>query len=91
MDIIDEVISHFKYGVSHDIFKSPVTEYANLAIDALEKRKPRLVHNERNFWTYKHYCPACQEQLHIEGLKYCNSCGQKLDWSTYELGLKYVR
>ena len=91
MDIIDEAISHFKYGVSHDIFKSPVTEYANLAIDALEKRKPRLVHHERTFWTYKHYCPACAEQLQTEFTKFCINCGQSLNWRDYELGLRYVR
>ena len=34
---IKEAISHFKYGVSHDIFKEPVTTYAKLAISALEK------------------------------------------------------
>ena len=36
---IDEAISHFRYGISHDIFKEPVVSYAQLAIIALEKYK----------------------------------------------------
>jgi hypothetical protein len=89
--VVDKAIAHFKYGVSHDIFKSPVVQYSELAIAALEKTKPMLVNHERTFWTYRHYCPNCQDQLRIEALKYCENCGQRLDWSNYELGLKYVR
>lgn len=35
--LVKQAISHFWYGVSHDIFSEPVTTYAKLAIDALEK------------------------------------------------------
>ena len=35
--LVKQAISHFAYGVSHDIFNEPVTTYAKLAIDALEK------------------------------------------------------
>ena len=35
--MVKQAISHFWYGVSHDIFNEPVTTYAKLAIDALEK------------------------------------------------------
>lgn len=35
--LVKQAISHFSYGVSHDIFNEPVTTYAKLAIDALEK------------------------------------------------------
>lgn len=34
--LVSEAISHFKYGVTHDIFAEPVTTYANLAVAALE-------------------------------------------------------
>ena len=37
--LIEQAISHFSYGVSHDIFSEPVTTYAKLAIEALEKEK----------------------------------------------------
>ena len=35
---IEDAISHFKYGISHDIFSEPVTTYAKLAVKALEKQ-----------------------------------------------------
>ena len=65
--------------------------YNERAIGALLKQIPELVNHERTFWTYKHYCPACSDLLCREGLKYCDNCGQKLDWSNYEAGMKYVR
>ena len=37
--LIEQAISHFSCGVSHDIFSDPVTTYAKLAIEALEKEK----------------------------------------------------
>lgn len=36
---IESAIAHFKYGISHDMFKSPVTEYAQMAVEALENNK----------------------------------------------------
>ena len=35
--LVKQAISHFWYGVSHDIFSEPVKTYAKLAIEALEK------------------------------------------------------
>ena len=35
--LVEKAISHFWYGISHDIFSEPVTTYAKLAIEALEK------------------------------------------------------
>ena len=36
-ELVEQAISHFWYGVSHDIFSEPVKTYAKLAIEALEK------------------------------------------------------
>ena len=36
---IEDAINHFKYGISHDIFSEPVTSYAKLAVEALEKMR----------------------------------------------------
>ena len=36
---VQDAIEHFKYGISHDIFSEPVTSYAKMAIEALEKQK----------------------------------------------------
>ena len=41
--LVKQAISHFEYGVSHDIFSEPVTTYAKLAIEALEKEKESFV------------------------------------------------
>lgn len=88
MELIREAIAHYSYGVTHDIFKPPVAKYANLAIVALKKMEAKQVNHEKTFWTYRHYCPVCTSQLKSEGLKHCNSCGQKLDWSNYWEALK---
>ena len=41
--LVEQAISHFWYGVSHDIFSEPVTTYAKLAIEALEKENGVIV------------------------------------------------
>lgn len=38
---IDDAISHFNYGLSHDIFSEPVSSYAELAVVALKELKDR--------------------------------------------------
>ena len=68
-----------------------VSHYYNKAIWALQKQIPMKVNHERTFWTYRHYCPACSEQLPREGLRFCDRCGQKLDWSNYGEHMKYIR
>ena len=35
---IEDAISYYKHGISHDIFSEPVISYAKLAIEALEKQ-----------------------------------------------------
>lgn len=60
----EEAIKHFEYGITHDIFKEPVTSYAKLAISALrqpERPKGRWtismgdLHRNGRFW----HCTAC--------------------------------
>ena len=34
-----EAIRHFEYGITHDIFKEPVTSYAKIAIAALKEQE----------------------------------------------------
>ena len=62
--------------------------YYNRAIHALEKQVPKLVDHEKTFWRYRHYCPSCHVEFTREGLIYCDSCGQRLDWSNYWEALK---
>ena len=132
MKNIEQAISHYKYGISHDIFKEPVTTYARLSIEALEKqipKKPIHIHEvypkhdwirdedgEIDMWVMdvgfhngpgckrcgasfcehcdpdydeeecvvdEMRCPSCNEKIHwpYEKNKFCNQCGQALDWS----------
>lgn len=84
---IESAISHFKYGISHDIFSEPVTSYAKMAVAALEKQIPV---KPVEVGKYGFGCPNCNEDLGIEKEdiyiydmeppKYCSDCGQKLDW-----------
>ena len=49
MTTLEQAIDHYHYGVTHDIFSEPVTSYANLSIEALEKqipKKPIHIHEE---------------------------------------------
>ena len=39
MSALKKQFEHFKYGVSHDIFKETVTSYAKMAVKALEKMR----------------------------------------------------
>lgn len=91
MAIIDEALEYFNYGVTHDIFKPPVTIHANLAIVALEKMKATPIKRGKAFWRNKYHCPCCSAQLYRTGMNYCDCCGQKLDWSRYEEVLKDVK
>ena len=49
--LVEQAISHFWYGVSHDIFSEPVTTYAKLAIEALKK--------ENGVTVQESSCPYC--------------------------------
>jgi hypothetical protein len=89
--MIRRAIDYFSEKVWRDDITLEEAHFTRQAIMALQKHEPMLVNHERTFWRYTHYCPACQEQLKVEALKYCDNCGQHLDWSNYVLGLKYVR
>lgn len=86
MTTIKQAISHYKYGISHDIFSEPVISYAELSIEALEKQIPKKVTYTPSTYFYlsEVYCPSCKKFLgfpHTEHYKFCHKCGQSLDWS----------
>ena len=61
-------------------------EAVKFAIQALEKQVPMKVKNSGERIPFEWYCPACGELLCDDGykdtyIKYCEHCGQKLDWS----------
>jgi hypothetical protein len=48
---IEDAVQHYEHGVDHDIFSEPVTTYANLSIEALNKqipKKPVHIHEEHS-------------------------------------------
>mgnify|MGYP001352512549 CR=1 FL=1 len=77
---IEEAISHYKYGISHDIFSHPVTTYAQMAVEALEKQIPKEPIYKENG---NIECPSCNcEALRYHN--YCWNCGQALKWGDAE-------
>ena len=80
--LVEQAISHFWYGVSHDIFSEPVTTYAKLAIDSLEKQIPKkpIEKYTDHDGTEAGLCPFCNEGVD-EKMNFCSYCGQAIDWS----------
>ena len=73
---IKEAISHFKYGISHDIFSEPVTSYAKMAVEALEKQVAKI---PIEIGDGRYECPVCHSNER-ELDEYCDKCGQKIKW-----------
>ena len=83
--LVKQAISHFCYGVSHDIFSEPVATYAKLAAEALETRIPKKP-IERFMLSYDidaGVCPLCNVGVHEE-MNFCSYCGQAIDWEVSE-------
>ena len=65
-------------------FVAPACE---VAINALEKQiaKKIVINNiPKTSWTKattKYTCPSCDRVIGFNGMNYCPTCGQKLDWS----------
>lgn len=89
---IQEAISHYKYGISHDIFSEPVTSYAKMAVEALEKQIPKKVVCEGDDESDYVYCPCCNacigsnefvwEDFYYREYRpmHCQECGQAMIW-----------
>lgn len=77
MKELKEAIQHYEYGITHDIFSEPVTTYAKLSIEALEKQMPlKPTTFGRNLFD----CAFCGRVLERYSHNYCPKCGHKLDW-----------
>ena len=74
--LIKQAISHFSYGVSHDIFSESVATYAKLAVEALERQAPK-----KPYWeTYAGWhCKSCGVGV-FSNESFCPFCGQAIDW-----------
>lgn len=62
-----------------------VLEAIRFAILAIEKQIPKKVNNSGERIPFEWYCPTCGELLCDDGykdtdIKYCDQCGQALNW-----------
>lgn len=79
----NEVIKEVKFNMSeiglNDEAAKRVSEAKNIAVQALEKQIPK----KPDFTEDKEFalCPCCNGKGLFNKQKYCDNCGQKLDWS----------
>ena len=72
-------------GVPLNTTKEELTEAIRMSIQALEKqipKKPKDRYKTRYIWDSA-YCPICNCGITARW-RYCQCCGQKLDWSDGE-------
>ena len=74
--LVRQAISHFSYGIQHDIFSEPVTTYAKLAVEALEKQV-----SKKPYWEIYDgwHCKSCGLSVFSDE-SFCTLCGQAIDW-----------
>ncbi len=89
---IESAINHFNHGVTHDIFREPVTSYAKMAVEALEKQIPKKVVCEGMNESDYVYCPNCHNFIGSNEVVWddfyyrdwkpmrCQECGQVMIW-----------
>lgn len=79
----NEVIKEVRFNMSeiglNDEAAKRVSEAKNIAVQALEKQIPK----KPDFTEDKEFalCPCCNGKGLFSKQKYCDNCGQKLDWS----------
>lgn len=82
----NEAIKEVRFNMSeiglNDESAKRVSEAKSIAVDALEKQIPK----KPDFTEDKEFalCPCCNGKGLLDKQKYCDNCGQKLDWSDEE-------
>ena len=76
-ELCDYCYSQGNFGEQKEAFK--------MAINALEKQIPK----KPIFYAHDYYCSVCNSlvgnnEFEWKRFKYCDTCGQKLDWSDEE-------
>ena len=72
-------------GIPLNTTKEELAEAMRMAIQALEKQIPK----KPIFYAHNYYCSVCDSlignnEFEWKRFKYCDTCGQKLDWSDEE-------
>ena len=84
MKNIKSAIYHYRYNIKCGNFSEPVTTYAKLAVNALEKQIPKKIDRKSadDLVTGCHRCGEINALWKSNGDKncYCGNCGQKIDW-----------
>ena len=82
LDVPKEMLVRHEYALYEEqkekINKVYLAE--QMAIKALEKQIPKTVVFDGNEWT----CPHCNTPVLDVNIRWCDICGQKLDWSDEE-------
>lgn len=75
----NEAIKEFQQNIDMPFGSNISREASELAIQALEKQIPK----KPDFTEDKKFalCPCCNGKGLLDKQKYCDNCGQKLDWS----------
>ena len=78
----NEASTILKAEIVHHPERSIFAEALEVAIQALEKQIPK----KPDFTEDKEFalCPCCNGKGLLDKQKYCDNCGQKLDWSGEE-------
>ena len=85
-EALKRVKIHNKYHSKQEPFAIYITEALNIAIEALEKQIPKKVKIDEGYGL----CPICNhciediDFISDNSHKYCDYCGQALDWSDTE-------
>ena len=63
-----------------------MNEALKMAINALENQIPK----KPRFYAHNYYCSVCDNlvgnnEFEWQRFKYCDMCGQKIDWSEYKV------
>ena len=77
-----EAIKEFQQNIDMPFGSNISREASKLAIQALEKQ----IAKKPIFYAHNYYCSVCNSlvgnnEFEWKRLKYCDNCGQKLDWS----------
>lgn len=84
--LLQHIYNTYGYQISKNFKDNAIRDAFELADKALEQQIPKKVKNSGERIPFEWYCPTCGEILCDDGykntdIKYCEQCGQVLDWS----------
>jgi hypothetical protein len=91
-EAIQRIRNHNEHHSKKERFAIHITEALNMGISALEKQIPKKPYKVKDHKQNDYYCTVCKRYLGDEmelkyaclQPRYCEHCGQALDWSEEE-------